>query len=280
MFRPWQKRATVLAVLVGLAGSQVLAAPASADGNPMHRAGAAQAHVTGASAVRSPAPPPVAIRPFVIVRGDDHRRFELSPASDQGGFDATDLAVAQEAFSYRNDQSTHEVEPRVLDLAYRAMLHFNAPHVVLVSGFRRTRVTSRHSHGRAIDMHLPDVSVRELASWLEQSGFVGVGIYPRSGFVHLDVRGSSYFWVDNSGSGRRGRARPRRMESAAHYDQLARERGETPDPEVVSAEEAEETIAETRQAARRHHGRHAARRHGVRHHRRPRARAARAPHSG
>ena len=30
-------------------------------------------------------------------------------------------------------------------------------------------------------------------------GFVGVGVYPVSGFVHLDVRERSYFWVDTSG---------------------------------------------------------------------------------
>lgn len=205
----------------------------------------------------------------------------MTPATAEGGFDAEDLRIAADAFAYRNDQSTHAVQTRLLDLAYRAMIHFNAPHVVLVSGFRRTRVTSRHSHGRAIDMELPDVNVRELARFLEQSGFVGVGIYPRSGFVHLDVRGSSYFWVDNSGSGRRGRARPRNMDDAARYDQLARERGERPDPDVVAAEEQEESVAETRRAARRHHAR--PHRRGTSHHRRHRAnptRASRSPNQG
>lgn len=269
MFRAWQMGAQTLAVILTLTGT------AAADGSPT-RHGVTQLHVT-ANVAANPATPP--LRPLVIVRGDDHRRFELTPATLDGGFDAADLAIAQEAFAYRNDQSTHDVQPRLLDLAYRAMLHFNAPNIVLVSGFRRTRVTSRHSHGRAIDMHLPDVTVHELAAWLEQSGFVGVGIYPRSGFVHLDVRGSSYFWVDYARSGRRGRVRPRHMDDAAHYDQLARERGQTPDPEVISAEEQEETIAATRQAARRHHGRQTA--HRPRAHRRPsRARAARVSHSG
>ena len=38
-------------------------------------------------------------------------------------------------------------------------------------------------------------------------GFVGVGIYPTSQFVHVDVRPRSYFWIDNSGPGKRNRER-------------------------------------------------------------------------
>ncbi len=273
----FSRRRQALPVLVAIALGAFGATPAMAD-RGSRTARATQAVVP---VVTAPAPAVAAPRPLVIVRGDDHRRFELTPATTEGGFDEADLRIAAEAFAYRNDQSTHAVETRVLDLAYRAMLHFNAPHVVLVSGFRRTRVTSRHSHGRAIDMELPDVSVRELARFLEQSGFVGVGIYPRSGFVHLDVRGSSYFWVDYSGSGRRGRAQPRNMDEAAHYDQLARERGERPDPEVVAAEEQEESVAQERRAARRHHGRPTHRATTHRRHRRANpTRASRSPNQG
>lgn len=190
-------------------------------------------------------------RPLVFVRGWDRTRYELSPASVDGGFDATDLAAAREAFSYRAGVAEHEVHPRLLELAYKAMLHFGKDEVRLTSGFRPTRIRSRHTHGRAMDILLPGVDFRQLAAFMRQQGFVGVGVYPRSGFVHVDVRSSSYFWVDYARPGRRGRVRPIMMDSAARADAEARARGELPDTDVAAAEEEEEEVAEQTRQARR-----------------------------
>jgi hypothetical protein len=52
--------------------------------------------------------------------------------------------------------------------------------------------------------------VRNLARWLDNTfADVGVGYYPRSGFVHLDRRDRSFYWIDNSGPGQRSRTRSR-----------------------------------------------------------------------
>ena len=59
-------------------------------------------------------------------------------------------------------------------------------------------------------------------------GFVGVGLYTRSGFVHLDSRTRSYFWVDSSSPGQRSRMTQVYAKAAALADAQAIERGEAP----------------------------------------------------
>ena len=184
-----------------------------------------------------------ALPPLVIMRGWDRSRYTLTPESREGGFDQHDLVEAKQAFAEHDSGRMHEVNPRLLDLAYRAMVHFGASEVRLVSGYRHDRIRCRHSHGRAMDISLPGVDYRELAAWAREQGFVGVGIYPQSEFVHLDVRSSSYFWVDYSAPGRRGRNRPIRMEEAARADSAARARGERADDDIVEAEAEEDELA-------------------------------------
>jgi hypothetical protein len=165
----------------------------------------------------------------------------LTPLTDDGGFEADDLALAARALAHHEDGSEHPIEPRLIELVYRASRHFRAPWVVVVSGYRPGRATSRHSHGRAIDFVLPGVSDRRLAAWARTLGFVGVGIYPVSGFVHLDVRERSYFWSDGSGPSEPNRERPMLRSSWARADRDARRAGVVPtsDEPIRAAQEAE-----------------------------------------
>lgn len=180
-------------------------------------------------------PPPLVFRP---VRG--HERLALAPEGDEGGFDAEDLAIATQALASR-DGETHEIHPRLVELVYRAVRQFRAPYVHVVSGYRSGRATSRHAQGRALDFVLPGVSDRRLAAYLRPQGFVGVGIYPVSGFVHLDVRERSYFWSDSSGPGQRTRERAILRTQTARYDTAARRRGVEPTEDIARvAAEGEE----------------------------------------
>jgi Bacterial protein of unknown function (DUF882) len=170
--------------------------------------------------------PPLTISP---VNGNGSERVSLVPARDDGGFDHAEQQQAALAFTPVGRTNTHAIAPHLLDLVYRAMRHFHAPLVHLVSGYRRDRAGSRHSQGRAIDFVVPGVSNEELAKYVRKFGFVGVGIYPKSGFVHLDVRESSYFWVDESLPDERSRCQPILGEQAEREDAAARQRGESPD---------------------------------------------------
>ena len=67
-----------------------------------------------------------------------------------------------------------------------------------------------HAHGVAIDFKLVGTSARALAAYLRTLPRVGVGIYthPQTQFVHLDVRETSWHWVDASPPGRTWREQP------------------------------------------------------------------------
>ena len=179
-------------------------------------------------------PPPLVLRP--AGRSD---RYELTPASDEGGFDAEDLAKMKEACRHR-DGAAEEIHPRVVELVYRAVREFNSPWVTVVSGYRPDRATSRHTQGRAVDIALPGIPDRRLARFLMKQGFVGVGLYTGSGFVHVDVRARSYFWIDRSPPGRPQRVRRILPRLSERYDRDARRRGEEAVADLADTSEGAE----------------------------------------
>ena len=75
---------------------------------------------------------------------------------------------------------------------------------MVISGHRDDRhesATSPHWQGRAADIIVPGISSRRVWEYVQTYGRVGVGRYPVSGFVHVDVRNASFFWEDVSGPG-------------------------------------------------------------------------------
>ena len=165
---------------------------------------------------------------LVLVSLNTSDRVELSPLSDRGGFGASDLDRAARALREPSSGNAHPVEPRLLDLVYRLQTQFSAPEIRVISAYRTPhgRNASNHGHGRAIDLVVPGATDAEVAKFARELGFVGVGIYPNSGFVHVDVRDRSYFWVDSSGPGRRNRERGILRELAMKSDAAAAARGE------------------------------------------------------
>ncbi len=156
-------------------------------------------------------------------------RIELSPTRDDGGFTTADIQLASYLLRDRQANEICALDPRVLDLAYRVQRHFEATAVRVLSACRVSRRRpSNHSRGRAVDLVIPGFSNAQVARFARAFGFVGVGVYPNGGFIHLDTRPNSYFWVDTSRSGERSRSRPILASLAAKVDAEAVARGETP----------------------------------------------------
>jgi uncharacterized protein YcbK (DUF882 family) len=148
---------------------------------------------------------------------------------DDGGFAAVDLdRVAHLLRAASGDE--HPIDPRALSLVYRISMHFSVPEIRVVSGYRVPRPGSRSNHGkgRAMDLVVPGVPDEEVARFARDVGFVGVGVYPTSQFVHVDVRPRSYFWVDVSGPHMRNRERSILGDVAAKSDAAAVARGQPP----------------------------------------------------
>ena len=167
-------------------------------------------------------------RPLLVLQGlniPDH--VELTPRSDRGGFSAEDLDRAAHVMRDHSGNE-HPVDPRLLDMVYRIQAHFHAHEIRIISGYRTPHggATSNHGKGRAMDLVVPGATDEEVAKLAREEGFAGVGIYPVSGFVHVDVRERSYFWVDSSGPGKRSRTRGILADVAARSDAQAVARGE------------------------------------------------------
>lgn len=167
-------------------------------------------------------------RPLLVLKGLNYPdRVELTPRGDRGGFSAEDLDRA--AHVMRDGRGNeHPIDPRLLDMVYRLQAHFRAPEIRIISGYRTPRrgSTSNHGRGRAMDLVVPGATDADVAKFAREEGFAGVGIYPVSGFVHVDVRERSYFWVDTSGPGKRSRTRGVLAKVAAKSDAEAAARGE------------------------------------------------------
>jgi uncharacterized protein YcbK (DUF882 family) len=167
---------------------------------------------------------------LVSLNTGDH--VELQAGSDHGGFAASDLDRAAVVLRDTRAGNLHPIEPRLLDLVYAIETHFQARELRVLSGYRTPQRSggSNHGKGRAIDLVVPGASDATVAEYARTLGFVGVGIYPTSGFVHVDVRDRSYFWSDASGPGRRNRERGILGDLAAAGDREALARGERPPP--------------------------------------------------
>lgn len=167
-------------------------------------------------------------RPLLVLQGlNIPDRVELTPRSERGGFSAEDMDRAAHVMRDHSGNE-HPIDPRLLDLVYRIEAHFHAHEIRIISGYRTPHggATSNHGKGRAMDLVVPGASDIEVAKLAREEGFAGVGIYPVSGFVHVDVRERSYFWVDTSGPGKRSRVRGILGDVAAKSDAQALARGE------------------------------------------------------
>lgn len=99
------------------------------------------------------------------------------------------------------DGESHPLAIRLEQLVMKAAYHFGSPRVLVVSAWRAN--AGRHGTGEAVDFKLESIPASQLAAYARQFSRVGVGVYthPRTQFVHLDVRESSYHWIDASPPG-------------------------------------------------------------------------------
>lgn len=103
------------------------------------------------------------------------------------------------------------VHPRLVSLVAEVSQRFAGHPIEIVSGFRPSRdvhAGSRHAHARALDFRVVSVPRERLRDVLRTLPLVGVGYYPHSVFVHLDVRDAregSARWTDYAEPGERAR---------------------------------------------------------------------------
>jgi uncharacterized protein YcbK (DUF882 family) len=102
--------------------------------------------------------------------------------------------------------AVHAPDPRLVALIAIVSNHFGSRKIEIISGFRPFTPTqytahSNHNVGKAMDFRVVGVPNEILRDYCKTLRNVGVGYYPNSTFVHLDVRDRPAFWIDYSKPG-------------------------------------------------------------------------------
>lgn len=155
-----------------------------------------------------------------LVLPNFREEFHVNIFDVDGQLDEGALSVLDHAFRCKRSHEERAMDPKLYHLLAIVYDHFGQKPIEIVSGFRFTeRSGSRHHHASAIDFRIKGVSTKKLRDFVYtlDQGRMGVGYYPRSNFVHMDIRApgsKSHRWTDYSGPGSKsGRKRKRRPNS-------------------------------------------------------------------
>jgi uncharacterized protein YcbK (DUF882 family) len=95
------------------------------------------------------------------------------------------------------------LDPRLVELLHQIAKRTGGS-VQVLSAFRPPKTTHDHNYhtrGMAADVRVAGMGTAHLRDLARSLGAQGVGYYPTSHFVHVDVREGHYEWTDTSGPG-------------------------------------------------------------------------------
>lgn len=152
------------------------------------------------------------VRPAILFTHlSTHESLRLRPEKN-GRFGTRQLRSLRHLLRCHHTGRKHAISGRLVSLLYATARHFGGRDVEIIAGYRAPKIArakgvprSHHKAGQACDFRLRGVSAAALRDYLRRTySHIGVGYYPSSGFVHLDVRKEkSAFWIDYSGPGER-----------------------------------------------------------------------------
>lgn len=204
----------LLPLVVALAVATA-AAPAAKGGAPAKAAAVAPAKPGPGKAPTRAAPakrraPVVRARPVELFHVNSKESIRLHFVDAKGRSTAPPRAAQRRVDRFLRCHHTRKqgrIDVRLIRLLHDVGRHWPGRRLEVVSGYRHPKVAknprSPHMKGLAVDFRVVGVPNTELRDYL-RGAFpkVGVGYYPNSSFVHLDVRqGASAFWIDYSGPG-------------------------------------------------------------------------------
>jgi hypothetical protein len=97
------------------------------------------------------------------------------------------------------------IDERLIQLVADVSDEFGGRPIRIVSGYREHSYApdSKHKVGQAFDFSIPGVPNEMVRDFLRSLPDTGVGYYPNSTHVHLDVRDKPTYWVDYSAPGQK-----------------------------------------------------------------------------
>lgn len=117
-----------------------------------------------------------------------------------GKYDREAIKAIEYAMRSRGDDKTHMIDIGVIELMDHLQDHFGAETIEVISGYRSGEFNellrengvaaaseSLHIKGKAVDLHIDEVSEEAVFNYVKGLRVGGVGYYPRNAFVHADV---------------------------------------------------------------------------------------------
>lgn len=168
---------------------------------------AAAALFNPSSAIASIGPSPIAEKKLTMYNVHFDEYLETVYWADHH-YVPNALAEINYIFRDRITGKIKDIHPRLLDVLFQVQekLGYHKP-IHIVSGYRTPRANaylkkttkgvawnSLHMYGKAVDIRLPGNSLKSLRRVALELGQGGVGYYPQSNFVHLDI-GSVRYWT-------------------------------------------------------------------------------------
>lgn len=143
-----------------------------------------------------------------------HSAFRLRPDLPSGGFSAQQMRSLSTLLRCHHTGQRHPINRRLAEILYSTARHYRNAKLFIVAGYRAPRIArekgnpkSPHKRGVACDFQVSGVAIEDVRDFLRGTFHnIGVGYYPNSGFIHVDVgRKRDAYWIDYSSPGQPSR---------------------------------------------------------------------------
>jgi len=135
---------------------------------------------------------------FAIEAANAAEQIEVGFDLGSGDLDPASYRAVKRLFRCRRTGAESPVDPRLLELLWQIGRR-TGEKIILISGFRTppyAAPASYHTRGMAADIRVPGLTALMVRDVARAVGARGIGYYPRSQFVHVDVRDEPFFWTD------------------------------------------------------------------------------------
>ncbi len=165
-------------------------------GNDSDTSSADRRGPSGMGPTRAPAGP---TGRFVVQASNNGEEMEVRFSLATGEMEADAYRKFRHLMRCLHTTAETPIDPRLIELLYR-IAERTKQKIILVSGFRapmysRARL-SYHTRGMAADIRIPGLTPLMARDLAESMGVPGLGYYPVSGFIHVDVREYRSRWID------------------------------------------------------------------------------------
>jgi uncharacterized protein YcbK (DUF882 family) len=135
---------------------------------------------------------------FLLESVNSHEQVEVVFDLASGDLEEDAYRAVKRLMRCRRTGTEAPIDPRLIELLWRFSQR-TGQKILLVSGFRTppfAAPASYHIRGMAADIRIPGMTALMVRDLAHAMGVHGIGYYPRSQFVHVDLRDEPYFWTD------------------------------------------------------------------------------------